>query len=500
MTGGKDRKINKEAFMSNFHSTVSRRDFMKALGLAGFGLGAAGAATPVFHDLDELISSKPEVRESPWWVKEREFEDPTVEIDWSLKTHYDCNLWHSWISKETAQEWQEKQAELIREAVANNTPGNTLKDIALVNMGYIGAGPDPFNYSQLSIPEPVILDTLETSGQIDNKYGLTRTQLGIPKWQGTPEENSAMVAAVLHFLGSTRVGYVSINENNKKVWFSPDDANRIISWGDVEEPVNTPGIPWPGNKLGSLVLPNKCNSLISFVIPQSGISKYHHTALSRAAFSLSYAESTIISARLQIFLKTLGYDGVGLGASASNVGFGVLAGNGELGRLNYLVNPWHGALIRKADFMLTDLPLAPTRPIDSGITRFCATCKKCAEMCPGGALSLADGPSWDTLSAQNGLGVKNYADDKRKCRPWAIPPSPNTVGNCCVCQAVCVFSKLEEASVHDIIKPVVSQTPLFNRFFKRMDDMFNYNNPENPEEWWSRDYKNYPYSRAVPGN
>ena len=83
---------------------------------------------------------------------------------------------------------------------------------------------------------------------------------------------------------------------------------------------------------------------------------------------------------------------------------------------------------------------------------------------------------------------------------WAWPPSPNTVGSCGVCQAVCVFSKLEESSVHDIIKPVVSQTPLFNKFFKRMDDMFNYNNPENPEEWWDRDYKNYPYSRAVPGN
>ncbi|GAI88797.1 unnamed protein product, partial [marine sediment metagenome] len=41
--------------MSKYHSTVSRRDFMKALGLGAAGLGAAGAAAPVFHDLDEVI-------------------------------------------------------------------------------------------------------------------------------------------------------------------------------------------------------------------------------------------------------------------------------------------------------------------------------------------------------------------------------------------------------------------------------------------------------------
>ena len=43
--------------MSKFHSIVSRRDFMKGLGLAGVGLGTAAAASPVFHDLDEVTAS-----------------------------------------------------------------------------------------------------------------------------------------------------------------------------------------------------------------------------------------------------------------------------------------------------------------------------------------------------------------------------------------------------------------------------------------------------------
>ncbi|MEL7562418.1 MAG: twin-arginine translocation signal domain-containing protein, partial [Dehalogenimonas sp.] len=36
--------------MSRFHSVVSRREFMKAIGLLGAGIGGASLVTPVFHD------------------------------------------------------------------------------------------------------------------------------------------------------------------------------------------------------------------------------------------------------------------------------------------------------------------------------------------------------------------------------------------------------------------------------------------------------------------
>jgi hypothetical protein len=36
--------------MSKFHSTLSRRDFMKALGVTGAGIGAGMAVSPAFHD------------------------------------------------------------------------------------------------------------------------------------------------------------------------------------------------------------------------------------------------------------------------------------------------------------------------------------------------------------------------------------------------------------------------------------------------------------------
>ncbi|WP_238582986.1 twin-arginine translocation signal domain-containing protein [Dehalococcoides mccartyi] len=64
--------------MSKFHSMVSRRDFMKGLGMAGAGIGAVAASAPVFHDIDELIASDTAVQPRPWWVKERPIDDPTM--------------------------------------------------------------------------------------------------------------------------------------------------------------------------------------------------------------------------------------------------------------------------------------------------------------------------------------------------------------------------------------------------------------------------------------
>ena len=67
--------------MSKFHSIVSRREFMKGLGLAGAGIGAASLAAPSFHDLDEMISSSGAQWKRAWWIKNLELEKPAVELD-----------------------------------------------------------------------------------------------------------------------------------------------------------------------------------------------------------------------------------------------------------------------------------------------------------------------------------------------------------------------------------------------------------------------------------
>lgn len=123
--------------MSKFHSTISRRTFMKGIGLAGAGLGDAAAAAPVFHDLDEVTASPNSVRKLPWYVKEREFFDLTVEIDWAGKERFDKRNSYSYPDvavgeEQTPQYWREFRADLAAEGVRNNKPGDTLKDQAIV--------------------------------------------------------------------------------------------------------------------------------------------------------------------------------------------------------------------------------------------------------------------------------------------------------------------------------------------------------------------------------
>ena len=75
-----DKKRNRK---TSRHSTVSRRDFMKMLGLGSVGVGAAALGlSPVmpFADLDDMMSSEFSSRKLPFWVKE--VDKPTVEIDY----------------------------------------------------------------------------------------------------------------------------------------------------------------------------------------------------------------------------------------------------------------------------------------------------------------------------------------------------------------------------------------------------------------------------------
>ena len=63
-----------------YHTTRSKKAFMKMLGLGG-SIGATGIVSSLYHDLDEVKASPAAERKLPWWT--REVDKPTVEIDWS---------------------------------------------------------------------------------------------------------------------------------------------------------------------------------------------------------------------------------------------------------------------------------------------------------------------------------------------------------------------------------------------------------------------------------
>ena len=124
--------------------------------------------------------------------------------------------------------------------------------------------------------------------------------------------------------------------------------------------------------------------------------------------------------RIQVFLHVLGYQGLmgtwfnGLGIAPA---LGVMAGLGELSRLNRLISPEYGPLQRIFK-IVTDLPLAPTKPINAGIMDFCRTCKVCAEKCPADVLSRETEPSWEPVGPWNNPGHKTWYEDSTACRTW----------------------------------------------------------------------------------
>ena len=73
--------------MVKYHSTLSRRQFLKVLGLGGAGIGVAAVSPPPFRDFDEILSSPQSVWKRPAWVKT--VTNPTVEIDWELLKRFD---------------------------------------------------------------------------------------------------------------------------------------------------------------------------------------------------------------------------------------------------------------------------------------------------------------------------------------------------------------------------------------------------------------------------
>jgi reductive dehalogenase len=202
--------------------------------------------------------------------------------------------------------------------------------------------------------------------------------------------------------------------------------------------------------------------------------------------SLAYKRSEDIQAALQEFLRGLGYQC--LGESSTNAlsiapAFGVFAGLGEMSRINRLITPEYGPMVRVFT-ALTDLPVATDKPIDAGIMQFCASCKKCAEACPSESLSFDDEPTWEVRGGWNNPGHKAYFEDSVTCRTYWREEAGT---NCGICFAVCPFAKKDKAWIHGLVKATVSTAPVMDSFLRSMDDAFGYGTQATGESWWHLD-------------
>jgi epoxyqueuosine reductase len=456
-----------------YHSTISRRDFLKILGLGGAGVAASIGIPPVFHDLEEVMASPIAEFKRPSYVKE--VDKPTVEIDWNGMKRFDYSevMWTGGLRKAVGPEQWEKlfrvQSENRIKWINENRPGYTLRDDAFLNCDH---------WAPITFLGPQTTQTPE--------------QLGVPRFEGTPEDNARMIRAFLRFHGAALVGFVELERNTTEKLLYSYDSKSSWPWGNSERgrPFILADVDKPLEQDGALVIPNKARWIIVYTLRMSDeVMRWAPTQLSLRSTYVMYNLRTLIQGQLQNFLRGLGYMGIGatgpFNSLGTSVGFAVMAGLGEQCRVMHLMTPEYG--LRQRVFVLaTDMPLDPGKPIDFGVMRFCRVCKKCADFCPAQAISHDTEPSWDIRGPYNNPGVRIWRRLEPACNSYQVQSGYGE--GCSVCFAVCPLSKgNRKAFYHDIMRTTISNTPVFDRAFRKMDDFLGYGIRNDPEKFWDLD-------------
>jgi reductive dehalogenase len=448
--------------MSEINNHLSRRDFFRVVGLALASIAAGRSAPSIqkkFNPKTGNVGDSAGRSPHPWWV--RTVDKPTAEIDWEHLKRFDAR--NAVIGQGFIKYVGQNEVARLRGVAAENeimrllkgTPGYTIKDQALKAAQRFALT------GHRSFLGPQVTKTPE--------------ERGVEKWVGTPEDAARILRIAMRHFGAATIGFLELDKRTRELIYSHDPDGKQIDFDDVDLAYETEE---------KRVIPNNAKWIIVYTVQMSTETiKRAPTITASQNTTLAYGRGLEIQNKTQEFLRGLGYQCLGeatLNGLGPSVGFAVLAGLGELSRTNRLITPEFGPMVRVFK-MITDLPLATDKPIDAGIMEFCKQCKKCAEACPAGALSLEDEPTWEVRGGWNNPGHKAYFEDSVKCYTYWQEVAGS---NCGVCFSVCPFSKKNKAWLHSWVKASIALSPILNGFFRSMDDAFSYGAQKDPETWW----------------
>jgi epoxyqueuosine reductase QueG len=157
-----------------------------------------------------------------------------------------------------------------------------------------------------------------------------------------------------------------------------------------------------------------------------------HAPQPRAAVEVmrTYRAAARVAIQLAARIRAMGWPARAYGnpncTDVLMIPLAIRAGLGELGKHGSLICREYGSNFRLAA-VLTDLPLAPSDPVDIGVEDLCAVCRRCVDDCPPRA--IAD-------EKQLVRGRRKWYVDFDACVPYFA----KTMG-CSICIEVCPWSE-----------------------------------------------------------
>ncbi len=302
----------------------------------------------------------------------------------------------------------------------------------------------------------------------------TNSEFGIPNqglyaWEGkinkrqtvfdTPRQATSKVKRAARFLGADLVGICDYDER----WVYSDFFNPFT------------GKATPGE------FPFKPKSVVVLALEMDyDAFRAAPSLIASAAAGNIYSNMASIAHKVATFIRQLGYNAIPCGNdSAMSIPLAVSAGLGELGRNGLLITEKYGPRVRLCK-VITDLELTAGKPITFGVRKFCEVCLKCADQCPGKAISHDKKASFKTTTISNNPGIKKWCIDADKCFAfWA-----KNGGDCGNCIASCPYNKIDDW--HHSLTKAATLTPA-KPVLRYFDELFGYGKTYNEkamESWW----------------